>query len=99
MEKIPFFALAAAASVVTFVVQKQAGAVAAVENLPLGARVRERLDFLLPLSGEAVLADGSGGFLSAPRALAAGEGAAGGRVAGGHFGAVCLCSGGDIPFC
>ena len=37
-EKIPFFALAAAASVVTFVVQKHGGAVAAVENLPLGAR-------------------------------------------------------------
>ena len=37
-EKIPFFALAAAASVVTFVVQKQGGAVMAVENLPLGAR-------------------------------------------------------------
>ena len=38
MEKIPFFALAAAASVVTFVVQKHEGAVATVENLPLGAR-------------------------------------------------------------
>ena len=37
-EKIPFFALAAAASVVTFVVQKQGGAVTALENLPLGAR-------------------------------------------------------------
>ena len=38
LEKLPFFALAAAASVVTFVVQKQGGAVEAVENLPLGAR-------------------------------------------------------------
>ena len=37
-EKIPFFALAAVASVVTFVVQKRGGAVAAGENLPLGAR-------------------------------------------------------------
>jgi tetratricopeptide (TPR) repeat protein len=37
-EKIPFFALAAVASVVTFVVQKQGGAVVAVEKLPLGAR-------------------------------------------------------------
>ena len=37
-EKIPFFALAAVASVVTFVVQKHGGAVMAVENLPLGAR-------------------------------------------------------------
>ena len=37
-EKIPFFALAAVASVVTFMVQKHGGAVAAVENLPLGAR-------------------------------------------------------------
>src|SRR5208282_972454 len=37
-EKTPFFALAAAASVVTCVVQKHGGAVATVENLPLGAR-------------------------------------------------------------
>ena len=38
LEKLPFFALAAAASVVTFVVQKHGGAVMTVENLPLGAR-------------------------------------------------------------
>jgi tetratricopeptide (TPR) repeat protein len=38
MEKIPFFALAAVMCVVTFVVQKHGGAVATVENLPLGAR-------------------------------------------------------------
>jgi len=37
-EKIPFFALAVVASVVTFMVQKHGGAVAPVENLPLGAR-------------------------------------------------------------
>ena len=37
-EKIPFFALAAAVSVVTFVVQKRGGAVIAAETLPLGAR-------------------------------------------------------------
>src|ERR1019366_8508543 len=37
-EKIPFFALAVAASVVTFLVQKHGGAVAAGEWLPLGAR-------------------------------------------------------------
>jgi Flp pilus assembly protein TadD len=37
-EKIPFFALAVAASVVTFVVQQRTGALAAVESLSLGAR-------------------------------------------------------------
>ena len=37
-EKLPFFALATAASVVTFVVQKRGGALAAVENLALRAR-------------------------------------------------------------
>ena len=37
-EKIPFFALAAASSVVTFVVQKHVDVVAAAENLPLLAR-------------------------------------------------------------
>ncbi len=43
MEKIPFFALTAAASVVTFVVQKHGGAVAMVEDLPLGARIGSAL--------------------------------------------------------
>ncbi|HOX57716.1 MAG TPA: tetratricopeptide repeat protein [Candidatus Paceibacterota bacterium] len=38
-EKLPFFALAAASSVVTFVVQQRAGAVAAVEVLPLDLRL------------------------------------------------------------
>jgi protein O-mannosyl-transferase len=38
VEKIPFFALAVAASVVTFEVQKRAGSVIAAEHLPLGAR-------------------------------------------------------------
>jgi hypothetical protein len=39
VEKIPFFALAAAASIVTFVVQKQGGAVLALDYLPFGARI------------------------------------------------------------
>jgi tetratricopeptide (TPR) repeat protein len=38
LEKLPFFALAAVMSGVAFVVQKQTGVLAAVENLPLGAR-------------------------------------------------------------
>ncbi len=42
-EKIPFFALAVAASVVTFVVQKHGGAVAAGGSLPFGARVANAL--------------------------------------------------------
>ena len=42
-EKIPFFALAALASVVTFVVQQRGGALAAGESLPLGARVGNAL--------------------------------------------------------
>src|ERR1019366_7271019 len=37
-EKIPFFALAAAVSVVTFVVQKRGGSGLAAEALPLGVR-------------------------------------------------------------
>jgi len=43
LEKIPFFVLAAVVSVVTFVVQKQGGAVIAIHNLPLGARVGNAL--------------------------------------------------------
>ncbi len=38
MEKIPFFALAAAASVVTFVVQEREGSLGLGEQLPIGAR-------------------------------------------------------------
>ena len=38
LEKVPFFGLAVAASVVTFVVQKRGGAVKSFESLPLGAR-------------------------------------------------------------
>jgi tetratricopeptide (TPR) repeat protein len=37
-EKIPFFILAAVASVITFLVQQHGGAVKAVERFPLGAR-------------------------------------------------------------
>jgi tetratricopeptide (TPR) repeat protein len=42
-EKIPFLALAAAASVVTFVVQQQTGAVTPMDSLPLGARCANAL--------------------------------------------------------
>ena len=97
-EKLPFFALAALASVVTFVVQQHGGALMAGESLPLGDARRERPDFVLPLSGEAVLANGFGRFLSAPRVLAAGEGAAGGWVDPGPFGAGLECGGGGIPY-
>jgi tetratricopeptide (TPR) repeat protein len=38
LEKLPFFALSALSSVVTFLVQKHGGAVEAIERLPLGAR-------------------------------------------------------------
>jgi tetratricopeptide (TPR) repeat protein len=38
LEKLPFFALAALASVVTFVVQQRAGALMAAQNLPLSVR-------------------------------------------------------------
>jgi tetratricopeptide (TPR) repeat protein len=37
-EKIPFFALAAVTSIVTFMVQQHGGAMKMVQNLPLGAR-------------------------------------------------------------
>jgi len=43
VEKIPFFVLVALASVVTFLVQRHTGALAAGESLPLGARVGNAL--------------------------------------------------------
>ena len=42
-EKLPFFALAAASSIVTFMVQKQTGAVKTADTFPLGARVGNAL--------------------------------------------------------
>jgi protein O-mannosyl-transferase len=42
-EKLPFAALAAASSVVTFIAQRQGGAVAAVETLPFNLRVANAL--------------------------------------------------------
>ena len=43
LEKLPFFALAALASVATFLVQQRGGCLAADESLPLGARVGNAL--------------------------------------------------------
>jgi Flp pilus assembly protein TadD len=43
LEKLPFFALAAAASIATFVVQKQEHAVKTVEEFPFGARCENAL--------------------------------------------------------
>jgi tetratricopeptide (TPR) repeat protein len=43
LEKLPFFALSAISSVVTFVVQQRAGVLVAGENLPLGARLGNAL--------------------------------------------------------
>jgi tetratricopeptide (TPR) repeat protein len=43
LEKLPFFGLAVAASVVTFVVQKQSGAVTSIANLPLSGRIENSL--------------------------------------------------------
>jgi Flp pilus assembly protein TadD len=43
LEKIPFFVLAAAASLVTLAVQKQGGAVITVEDYPMGDRVENVL--------------------------------------------------------
>jgi tetratricopeptide (TPR) repeat protein len=43
LEKIPFFALAAAGSVITYVAQKHGGSVTTVEGLPLGARIGNAL--------------------------------------------------------
>ena len=42
-EKLPFFLLAAASSVVTFVVQRTVGAMAATTTLPMGARLENAL--------------------------------------------------------
>src|SRR5207237_291248 len=43
LEKLPFFAVSAAVSVVTFVVHQQAGATASTELIPLVTRVQNTL--------------------------------------------------------
>ena len=75
------------ASVVTFVVQKRGGALAAGESLPLGARVGNALISYCRYLGKLFWPTDLAVYVSAPRALAAGEGAAGGRGDPGHFGA------------
>ena len=87
-EKVPFFGLAVAASVVTFMAQRHGGAMHVVASLPLGARGGNASDIILPIFGEAVLASGPVGILSASRVLADGRGVAGGGVAPGHDGAM-----------
>ena len=93
IEKIPFFALAAAASVVTFLVQKRAGAVQTLEVIPLGARVGKCGDFIAAICSNC-LAGGAGGVLSPARVLAAGLGAAGGPVPRRVHGLVLVGNGG-----
>jgi len=51
-EKLPFFALAAIASIITFEVQKCGGALGMVEHLPLGARVGNALVSYCRYSGK-----------------------------------------------
>lgn len=43
VEKVPFLVLTVAASIVTFIVQKQAGAMDMIKNLPLDARIENAL--------------------------------------------------------
>src|SRR5436190_9668593 len=43
LEKLPFFALAVASSIITFLVQKAAGAVSSLESLPIGSRISNAL--------------------------------------------------------
>ncbi len=63
-----------------------AGRYARGRQLPTRRALRECPGFVLPLPGEAVLANRPGRVLSVPRALAARDGAGGGRAAAGDFG-------------
>jgi hypothetical protein len=73
-EKIPFFTLVVASSVVTFLVQRLSGAVVAMDAMPPGARVGNALISYCRYLGKLFW---PGGLLPTPRALAAGLGAAG----------------------
>jgi len=77
-EKLPFFALAAVMSVVTYEVQKAGGAVQVVETLPLGARMGNALISYCRYLGK----------LFWPVELAGGGGAAGWGIALGRNGGV-----------
>jgi tetratricopeptide (TPR) repeat protein len=54
VEKIPLFALAAASSAVTFVVQRQAGAVKTLDALPLGSRLANAVVAYIAYIGKTV---------------------------------------------
>ena len=52
LEKLPFFALSAAASVVTVLAQRAEGAMVSMESLPLGPRILNALDAYLRYLGK-----------------------------------------------
>ena len=52
LEKLPFFALSAAASVVTVLAQRAGGAMVSMESLPLGPRILNALDAYLRYLGK-----------------------------------------------
>ena len=82
-EKLPFFALAAAAGVATLWGQRTAGAVASLERLPLGARIASSLLSYAGYLGKAFWPTGLAVFyplnarLSWPAAMIAGVGVVG----------------------
>jgi tetratricopeptide (TPR) repeat protein len=93
IEKLPLFGLAAGASAVTFWVQRTAGAVSALESIPLGARVANALASYVIYPWKAVWPTGlaafyplsltptSGWRIAAAAALLAGVSVAAARLA------------------
>ena len=87
LEKLPFFALSALASVMTFLAQKQAGTLGTNAYLPLGARVGNALISYCRYLGKLFWPRDLAVFYPHPGHWPLAEGAAGGGGACGHFGA------------
>jgi tetratricopeptide (TPR) repeat protein len=68
-EKLPLFALAALASVITFQVQSSSGAVASADALPLGLRAANALTSIVAYLGDAIWPGGLAVFYPHPKAL------------------------------
>jgi tetratricopeptide (TPR) repeat protein len=73
LEKAPFFALSAASSVITFLVQKSSGAVGSLEGVPLGARIENGVTTYVAYLGQAFWPKRLAVFYPFPTSVPAGE--------------------------
>ena len=78
IEKMPFFALAALSSIVTFIAQQKGGAVASLEVIPPGVRIANALVSYIIYIGKTIWPDNLAVLLSSSGVVAVLAGPGGG---------------------